>query len=149
MNCPVAKVQPAGRLIGTTVLPGTQSDKRQNMWRGNRAIRAQPSRSHFTPFYLFLLSFLSLSLISVNKQRSCNDFSTVLRLIFTDTFFVEKLKVLLTAAEAWPSLFCPRSPANGEGGGDYSCKLLGLARANPWKFIMLTNSKKPHSAEEH
>lgn len=31
MNCPVAEVQPAGRLIETTVLPGTRSDKRQNM----------------------------------------------------------------------------------------------------------------------
>lgn len=52
-----AEVQPAGRLIGTTVLPATQSDKSQNMRWGNRAIRKQPSRSHFIPLYLFLLFF--------------------------------------------------------------------------------------------
>ena len=98
MNCPVAKVQPAGRLIGTTVLPGSQSDKRQNMRQRNRAIREQPSRSHFIPLYLFLLPFLSLSLASVSKQRSLEDFLN--SSVVSQPLFVERLGAPLTAAEA-------------------------------------------------
>lgn len=136
MNCPVAEVQPAGRLIGTTVLLGTQSDKRQNMWWGNRAIREQPSRSHFIPLYLSLLSFLSLSLASVSKQRWWKD---SLCFVFTATFCAEAQKPFWLLLKPDP-LYSVQGPLRLES-GDYSCKLGGLARANPWKFIILANSK--------
>lgn len=37
----------------------------------------------------------------------------------------------------------------GGGGGDKAVSWLVLAQAKPWKFIMLANSKDPHSVEGH
>lgn len=147
MNCPVAKVQPAGRLIGTTILPGTLSDKRQNTRRRNRAIRKQPSRSHFIPLYLFLLSFLPLSLTSESKQRSWKDFLHIPLFSFHSQFLWRSSEPFWLLLKPDP-LYSVQGPL-WPGMGDYSCKLEGLARAKPWKFIMLANSKEPHSAEEH
>lgn len=148
MSCPVAKVQPAGWLIGTTVLPGTQSDKRQNMQRRNRAIRVQPSRSHFIPLYLFLLPFLPLSLASVSKHRSWKDFlSTALCFVFTATFCGEAQS---------PSDCCwclthfilSKVPCDWRKGTiAVSCWV--WLRLNPGSSLCSPIQQEPHSAEEH
>lgn len=148
MKCPVAEVQPSGTLIGTTILPSLIKDKTCSIEIEQLGSSQADRIFFFLPLYLFLLSFLPLALANVSKQRSWKDFLNI------SLFFVVTARICGEAQSAsdrccsLTHFILSKVPCDCRR-GTKAVSWWVLAQAKPWKFIMLANSKDPHSAEEH